>query len=84
MAKTTYSPDQQFFVVIAINSREKTFEKFCLEKITNEIIGLHDVINETPQLSAGEVAMHLSRRIEELYGDGYKYNYISIINWYAM
>lgn len=84
MAKKTYSPDQQFMVVVAINSREKTFERFRLEKITNEVIGLHDAIVNKPELSDGEIAENLLIALEKLYGDGYKYNYISLINWWPM
>lgn len=84
MTKKTYSPDQQFMVVVAINSREKTFERFRLEKITNEVIGLHDTIVNNPELSDGEIAENLLIALEKLYGDGYKYNYISLINWWPM
>ena len=84
MTKKTYSPDQQFMVVVAINSREKTFERFRLEKITNEVIGLRGTLLKTPELSDGEIAKNLLGALEKLYGDGYKYNYISLINWWPM
>ena len=82
--KKKYNVNQQFFVVYASNERSETFETFKLDTIKNTTLGLHDTIENAPnnELSDGEISKALLNSLESIYGDNYKYKYISIINWW--
>lgn len=84
--KKKYDVNQQFFVVFAINKRSETFRLFQFETIKNQILGLHDTIENAlnNELSDGEVAEALSSSLESIFGDNYKYRLISLVNWYAI
>ena len=84
--KKKYNINQQFFVVYARHERLETYESFTLNSINNETLGLHDTIENAPnnELSDGEIANALLNSLESIYGDNYRYKYISIINWWSI
>lgn len=85
MKKKKYSPDQLFYCTFAVNTRERDYEDFTLSQIKSATIGLHDTIVETPEMSDGEVAQHLFRRLDEIYECRRDRDFmISLINWWAI
>ena len=84
--KKKYNINQQFFVVYARHERSEIYESFTLNSIDNKTLGLHDTIKNAPnnELSDGEISKSLLNSLESIYGDNYKYKYISIINWWSI
>lgn len=85
MGKKKYSTDQLFYCTFAVNTRKESYEDFKLRDIKSATLGLHDTIVKTPEMSDGEVAQHLSRRLNEIYGYRRDRDFMfSLINWWPI
>lgn len=85
--KRKYSADSKFFVIFALNERKHITEKFTLQTIRNETLGLFNTISNAPNnmLSDGEIAEALLKSITNIYSNStYSYCLPAIINWYLI
>ena len=85
MEKKKYSTDQNFFVIYAINSRKEIYDRFTIEKLDSTLLGLYDtIIEKNGELSDGEVALALSKSLNNIYGGSSPYIQVTLVNWWAI
>lgn len=84
--KHQFSPEQQFLVTFALNTRTNNYKSHRLSKIMTDRLGLYDTINNNPEgLSDGQIAEALLESLLRIFSDEtYRYTTVAILNWWAI